>query len=131
MVLPGNFRVSLKPAYDGSPNFILEPRRPGDTMPALDAALLSFIRHVPTHLVALSGCQSEGTVGAQAVAESGGCVYTAPREGMLFTQFADGLRSCIAGTRETGPLVVCPVMPASREVVPIAPGSFHSEEKWV
>ncbi|HHX38787.1 MAG TPA: hypothetical protein GX715_02380 [Armatimonadetes bacterium] len=120
VVLPGNYRVLLKPAYDGSPSFILEPRRPGDAVPVLDAALLSFIRHVPTHLVALSGCETEGMAGVQAVAESGGCVYTAPRESMLFTQFADGLRSRIAGTREIAPLVVCPVMPATREIVPIA-----------
>ena len=58
--------------------------------------------------------------GVQAVAESGGCVYTAPRESMLFTPVRGWPAIRIAGTREIAPLVVCPVMPATREIVPIA-----------
>lgn len=119
IVLPGNFRVSLKPAHDGKPNFFLEPRRPGDASLALDATLVSFAGMVPTHLVALSGCGSEGAVGAGAVVAAGGRVYTAPRESMLFAGLAQRLRSSFAGAGEIRPLLVCPVMPAGREIVSI------------
>lgn len=116
-VLPGNFRVSLKPTYDGKPSFYLEPRRPGDATPAVDTALVSFAGQVPTHVVALSGCRSEGVLGAEAVTESGGGVYTAPRESMLFTGFAERLRLSLPNVGETRSLSVCPVMPAGREIV--------------
>lgn len=119
VVLPGNFRVSLRPTHDGKPSFYLEPRRPGDAMPALDATLASFAGQVPTHLVALSGCGSEGVASAEALVDSGGRAYTAPRESMLFAGLAERLCWSIPTTGEVPPLVICPVMPAGREVITV------------